>query len=222
MAGKRAAGLPFAVTVPGGRAEGITVSPEGRGEVRVADIGKFAKPEQTVQIQLDWPRLLGVPADKAPAWIAAAPKAGTTAVVLKKGVETTRVLVLIYEKLEAGAPLAEPPVAAEVTAGLRRAGFDVQDSTGIVAKFGAERLAGLTDAQVKDAARSRADVVVIGTVTPRSSSVRAVDVSSGKIIFQTPSAAAADTGIAGRAALEALGKALAPGVEKALRAAVAP
>ena len=43
MAGKRAAGLPFTVIVPGGRAEPVTVSPEGRAEVRVQDIGKFAR-----------------------------------------------------------------------------------------------------------------------------------------------------------------------------------
>jgi hypothetical protein len=242
IAGKRAAGLPFAIAVPGGRADAsVTVSPEGRAEVRVADIGKFVAPEQPIAIHLDWPKLLGVPADKAPAWAAAVPKAGITAVALKKGVETTRVLVLIYEKIDGSAPVNEPPVAPAVASALQRAGFNVQDAKPIVDRFGAERLAGLSDAQVKEAAKNRADVVVIGTVTSRFASnygattvwhraradVRAIDVGSGQIIFRSPadevkSEQPGEPNVAGRSALEAVGKTLAPGVEKALRAAAGP
>jgi hypothetical protein len=234
IAGKRAAGLPFAVSVPGGRAEAVTIGPDGRAEVRVDDIGEFSKPEQQVEINLDWARFLGAPPDKAPAWTAVAPKAGVTAVALKKGVETTRVLVLIYEKIDGGNPLSEPPVAAAVATTLQRAGFIVQDSKPLVGRYGAERLAALNDQQLREAARSKADVVVIGTVTSRDSSnsvataraeVRAVDVASGEIVFRAPpeemkSERPGELNVAGRSALEALSKALAPSVEKALRAAV--
>jgi len=216
IAGKRAAGLPFAVTVPGGHAAAVTVGAEGRAEVRVDDIGAFVKPEQEVRIDLDWQRLLG---EKAPAWISAAPKAGITAVALKKAVETTRVLVLINEKLESGGPVSDAPAGSAVTSALQRAGFEVQDAKPIVTRFGAERLARVSDAQVKEAARGRADVVVIGTVSSGSAAVRAIDVASGQIIFQSKAGEGPD--LAGRAALEALGNALAPEVEKALRAAVA-
>ncbi|TMA26196.1 MAG: hypothetical protein E6J78_14940 [Deltaproteobacteria bacterium] len=132
--------------------------------------------------------------------------------------------------------MSEPPVAAA----LQRAGFDVQDSTPLIEKYGAERLAGLDDRQLKDAARNKADVVVIGNVTSRCSSnfgattvwhrartdVRAVGVASGQILFQAPADDAkserpGEINVAGRSALEAAGKALAPGVEKALRAAAA-
>jgi hypothetical protein len=209
IAGKRAAGLPFAVTVPGGHATAVTVSADGRAEVRVDDIGKFEKPEQEVRIDLDWQRLLG---EKAPAWISGAPKAGITAVALKKAVETTRVLVLINEKLESGGPVSGAPAGSAVTSVLQHAGFEVQDAKPIVTKFGAERLARLSDAQVKEAARGRADVVVIGTISGGRPEVRAIDVASGQIIFQSPASDAPGPG-----ALEAL----APEVEKALRAAVA-
>ena len=56
--------------------------------------------------------------------------------------------------------------------------------------------------------------------------MRAVGVASGQILFQAPADDAkserpGEINVAGRSALEAAGKALAPGVEKALRAAAA-
>jgi len=80
LKGKRAAGLPMSVAIPnGGRASNVTVGPDGKAEVRVDDIGKFAGSEQQIQIAVDWPGLLGVAAGKVPAWIAAG-KAGISAV----------------------------------------------------------------------------------------------------------------------------------------------
>jgi hypothetical protein len=121
------------------------------------------------------------------------------------------------------------------------AGFKVQDSTPFIEKYGAERLAGLDDRQVKEAAKNKADVVVLGNVTSRYSSnfgattvwhrartdVRAIEVASGQILFQAPADEAkserpGELNVAGRSALEAAGKALALGVEKALRSAAGP
>src|SRR5438874_7100204 len=71
LKGKRAVGLPMAVTIAGGgRAGAVTVGPDGKAEVRVESVGKFSK-EQPIQIALDWPGLLGVPASGVPAGIAA-------------------------------------------------------------------------------------------------------------------------------------------------------
>lgn len=239
IAGKRASGLPVAVTVPGGRAEpSVTVGPEGRAEARVDDIGKFTKAEQQIRIGLDWPRLLGLPADKAPAWTAVAPRAGITAVAVKKSIETTRVLVLLYEKVDGGTPVTEPPVTSAINGALQRAGFDVQDSKALLEKFGAEWLAGLADAQLKETSKSRADLVVVGTVISRYSSnfgattvwyraradLRVIDVATGQIVFQAPADEAkserpGELNVAGRSALEALAKGLSPKLEAALRSA---
>src|SRR5207253_4254275 len=90
IAGKRAAGLPLAAAVEGGRAAPAVVSPEGRAEVRVEDVGRFAKAEQQIQVGVDWARLAGASAP----WMASAPRGGVTATALRKGLDTTRVLVL--------------------------------------------------------------------------------------------------------------------------------
>jgi hypothetical protein len=170
LKGKKAVGLPVAVTVPGGRAAGVAVGPDGRGEVRVEDAGRFGK-EQSVSIAVDWPGLLG--AAQVPAWIAALPKASVTAVALRKGVETTRVLVLA----------ADRGLSSALTAALRKAGFAVQDGQALLDKFGAERIAAMTDAQLREASRRVAEVVVMGGV---GADVHALEVASGQVLFRAP------------------------------------
>jgi len=155
-------------------------------------VGKFAAAEQQIAAGIDWARLLGVA--KPPAWTALAPKAGATAIALKKSVQTTRVLVLIQEKIEGGNPVAEPPVSAAVSQALQRGGFDLQSAKAFTEKVGAEKMGSLSDDQLKDAAKGIADVVVYGTVTSRYSSnfgsttvwhraraeVRAIDLATGQ------------------------------------------
>ena len=241
MAGKPAAGLPIAANVPGGRAEeSVVVGPDAKGSVRVDDIGKFTKPEQQIQLGIDWARLLGVTREKAPAWTAVAPKASATAVALKKGVETTRVLVLLYEKVDGGNAVSEPPVSSTLATTLSKAGFDVQDSKALITRYGAERLSALSDKDLREAAKGKADVVVIGTVTSRYSSnfgsttvwhraraeVRAVDMGTGQVVFTSPaeevkSERPGELNVAGRSALEAMAKALGPNLEAALKKAAA-
>jgi len=235
LKGKKAVGLPMAVTVAGGRANNVSVGPDGKGEVRVDDIGKFAKREQQIQIAVDWPGLLGVPADRVPAWISAQPNAGVTAVALKKGIETTRVLVLIYEKIDGGFPVTQPPLAAVLASSLQKAGFDVQNGQALLDKFGAERISRMTDAQLREAAKRVADVVVIGSAVSRYASnygtttvfhrakadIRALEVQSGQVVFQAPadevkSKRPGEPNTAGRSALQALGEALAPPLQAAL------
>ncbi len=239
LKGKKAVGLPMAVSIPGGRAASVTVGPDGRGEVRVEDIGKFAKREQLIAIALDWPALLGVAPSAVPAWITAQPVAGTTATAYKKGVETTRVLVLVYEKIDGGFHVAHPPLAAALTGSLKKAGFDVQNGQPLLAKYGAERISRMTDAQLREAAKRVADVVVIGTAVSRYASgssatavwhraradIRAVEVASGLVLFQAPpdevmSKRAGEPSTAGRSALAALGETLSPAVQAALLKAV--
>src|SRR5438874_806173 len=155
LKGKRAVGLPMAVTIAGGgRAGAVTVGPDGKAEVRVESVGKFSKAEQPIQIALDWPGLLGVPASSVPAWIAAEPKVGITAVAFRKGVETTRVLVLIAEKVDGGSPVTDAPAASSIATSLRAAGFtEVQSGQALLARFGAERIAKMSDAQIREAAK---------------------------------------------------------------------
>jgi hypothetical protein len=239
LKGKRAVGLPMAVTIAnGGRASNVTVGPEGKAEVRVDDIGKFAKGEQQIQIAVDWPGLLGVSAEQVPAWIAAEHRAGISAVALKRGVSTLRVLVLVYEKVDGGGAVAEPPVAGKITMALKAQGFDVQNGQGLLDKFGAERVSKMADAPLRDAARRVADVVVIGSATSRYSSnfgtttvwhraradIRAVDVSTGAVLFTAPegevkSKRPGELNVAARSALEALGEALGPKLGAALKKA---
>jgi hypothetical protein len=235
LKGKKAAGLPMAVSVPGGRAAAVTVGPDGRGEVRVDDAGKFARREQSIGIALDWPVLLGVDASAVPAWITSQQAAGTVATAVKKGVDTTRVLVLVHEKIDGGFPVTHPPLAAALAAALRKAGFDVQDGEALMKKFGAERVSRMTDAQVRDAARRVADVVVIGTAVSRFDSnpsaasmaykakaeIRALEVGSGQVVYTAPpdevkSKKAGEPSTAGRSALQALADVIAPSLQAAL------
>ena len=186
--GRRAAGLPMAVSIAnGGRAAGVVVGADGKAEVRVESVGKFAQPQQPIEIAVDWAALLGVAADKVPAWIAAQPKAALTATALRKGLDTTRVLVLIPAKAD----------AASVTAALKAAGFgDVQSGEALYAKYGVARISRMSDAQVRDASRRIADVVVFGG--------RAIDVRSGAILY------APARGLVAAELTEALRKASAP------------
>ncbi len=194
LKGKRAAGLPMSVAIPnGGRASNVTVGPDGKAEVRVDDIGKFAGSEQQIQIAVDWPGLLGVAAGKVPAWIAAG-KAGISAVALKKSVATTRVLVLVHEQ-------GKVPAAQKITSELTLLGFDVQNGQALIDKFGAGRIARMTDAQLREAARRVAEVVVVGSA---SAGLRAIEVSTGAVLFAAPAG-------------EAVGQPLAAALEKAAR-----
>lgn len=183
--------------------------------------------------------VLGVEAAKLPAWAEPASKPLASAIALKKGVGTTRVLVLLSEKIEGGNPVMEPPVAASVTTALQNAGFDAQSSKAFVERVHGEEAASLTVAQLEEQARGLADVVVVGKVTSRYSSnfggttvwhraradVRAIDVGTGQIVFQSnadevKSKRPGELNVAGRSALEALGEALGPNLEKVLRASV--
>ena len=241
LAGKPAAGLPLAVQLASGRVDSaVVVAPDGRAAVRVDDVGKFGKAEQQISVGVDWARVLGVEAARLPAWADPAGKPLASAVALKKGVETTRVLVLLSEKVEGGNPVTEPPVTASVTAALQRAGFDVQNAKAFVERVHGDGLQSLNVAQLKEQARGLAEVVVVGSVTSRYSSnfggttvwhraradVRAIDVGSGQVVFQSSadevkSKRPGEVNAAGRSALEALGEALSPSLEKALLAAAA-
>ena len=166
LKGKRAAGLPMLVSAPGGSTEKVAVGADGKAEAKIADSGVFSGAQQSVQIAVDWPALVG----SSPAWISG-PGAAITATVLRKGVSTTRVLVLAQEKSD----------RSRLTAALKDSGFSVQDGEALLEKFGAARIAKMSDAQLREAAKRVADVVVTG-----SSPVRAVDVASGKVLYSGP------------------------------------
>jgi hypothetical protein len=220
----------------GGSVEHVAIGPEGKAEARIADVGAFAKAEQEIQIAVDWPALLGVGADKVPAWIAAVPNAGVKAVAYKKGVSSTRVLVLVDEKIEGGDRADDGPCAGRLNAGLKAQGFQVQDGRALLDKFGAERIVKMPDAQLRDAAKRVADIVVVGTAVSAfaanfgaatafhkaRSNLHAFEVASGAVIFTAPADEVkgkrpGDPDAAGHAALEALGDALAPALGAALK-----
>lgn len=163
LKGKKAVGLPVAVSMPGGRAAAAAVGEGGRGEARVDDPGKF----EPVVLAADWPALTGAPA-AAVAWL---PAVSVSATVLRKSVQTTRVLVLAAERALANA----------LTGALQKAGFAVQDGQGLIDKFGAERIAAMTDAQLREAARKVAEVVVVGSV---GGDVHALDIATGQELFR--------------------------------------
>ena len=170
LKGKRAGGLPMAVTVPGGSTTHVVISPEGKAEAQVADVGAFGRGvEQQIQIGVDWPVLLGVPA--TPEWVSKGATGAITAKVLKKGISTMRVLVLAQQKNDRD----------RLTAALKDTGFDVQNGEALINKFGAERIGKMTDAQLRDAARRVADVVLTG-----GGPIRAVEVSSGTVLYSGP------------------------------------
>lgn len=241
LKGKRAVGLPLSASIPGGgRAAGVTIGADGKAEIRVESIGKFEKPEQTIQIAVDWPAVLGVAPDKVPAWIATLPKtAALTAVAYRRGLDTTRVLVLVTESIEGASAPSDAPLAAHVANALKAAGFaEVQNGQSLIDRFGADRIAKMTNAQVCEAARRVADVVVFGSATSHFSSnfgattvwhkataaVRAIDVASGAVLFTAPaeevkSKRPGEPGVAGRSALESLGDAIGPSIGAALKKA---
>ena len=99
--------------------------------------------------------VLGVEAAKLPAWAEPASKPLANAIALKKGVGTTRVLVLLSEKIEGGNPVMEPPVAASVTTALQNAGFDAQSSKAFVERVHGEEAASLTVAQLEERSEER-------------------------------------------------------------------
>ena len=205
--GKRAAGLPMAVSIDGGgRAQGVTVGPDGKGEVRVESIGKFTRAEQPIRIAVDWKAIAG----EAPAW---APKAEVVATAVRKGLDTTRVLVMIAEKP------AGSGATGKIAESLKAGGFvQVQTGEALLEKYGAERIAKMTDAQVCDASRRVADVVVFGTAAASAgiarAKIRAIDVPTGAVMWEAPSGE-----VKGSRPLEALGEALGPALTAALKSA---
>jgi hypothetical protein len=87
---------------------------------------------------------------------------------------------------------------------------------------------------VKEHAKGSADLVFVGTVSSRAAKggalaradVRAIDLATGEVVFQSasaelPSKRPGELYVAGRAALEAVGDALSPSLEKTLRGVVA-
>lgn len=234
--GQPVAGLPLEVAVPGGRAEGsVQTGPDGRAAVRVADVGRFAKPDQRITASVDWRRLVG--AEKAPAWAAAA-RREAAAVALKKSLETTRVLVLLRETIEGGAAVTGPPVQAAMANALKAAGLDVKDARALVEKLGGEAAAAAAgDARTKEEAKAFGDVLVLGTVTSRHAGsfgaktvwhraradVRVIDLSTGQVLQAFADEEKGErpglVDVAGRSALEALAKKLAPAAARAVAAA---
>src|SRR5262249_25475020 len=117
-------------------------------------------------------------------------------------------------------------VAAQKLAdSLKADGFrEVQSGEALLAKFGADRIAKMTDEQVREASRRVADVVVFGTAATSAgvarAKIRALDVVSGAVVWGGPPEGW-KSGAAGRAALEALGAALGPSLSAALRKSLA-
>jgi hypothetical protein len=233
LKGKPAAGLPLAAQINGGRAVAAVTGADGKASIRVEDIGTFVRPEQRIAVALDWAKLLGVEPGKTPAWTLASAKPLASAFAIKRAVSNTRVLVLISEKIEGGAPVSAPPVTAAVTQTLQRAGFDVQDAKAFVERVRAAGVEKLNVATLKEHAKGSADVVVVGTVSSRAASggalaradVRAIDLATGEVVFQSasgelPGKRQGELNVAGRAALEAVGDALSPSLEKTLRGVV--
>jgi hypothetical protein len=132
-----------------------------------------------------------------PAWLKGAKVPDVSFKIVAKGLASTRVLVKIVESIEEGAPVKESAVESAIIADLTKAGFDVKDSKALVdAVGGADKLATISDAELKEKARGLADVIVIGTAVSRFNKkfagsvvynrakgvIRAVDVNDGKVL----------------------------------------
>ncbi len=138
----------------------------------------------------------------------------------RKGLDTTRVLVLVAEKVEGGAAVKDAPMTGPVAAALKAAGFgEVQGGQALLQKYGAGRIAKMTDGQVREAARRIADVVVFGVAAASGamarSNVRAIDVGTGAVLWRAPPGEVQGKGT-GEQALEALGDALGASLSAAL------
>lgn len=229
--GKPAAGLPLTAQVAGTKDVEGTVGPDGRATLRIDDAGKFAEPQKSVAISVDWGRLVGGP---SPAWARGAGRT-VSATLVKRSIATTRVLLLISEKVEGEAQVSEPPVQAQLGRLLQRAGFSLQSSSAL----NATELSALSDPQLRERTRAIADVVIVGNATSRFSSnfgnttvwhraradLRALDLGTGLVLFQAPATEVKGKpgapSVAGRSALEALGEAIGPGLAQSLTSAVA-
>src|SRR6185503_1865240 len=77
---------------------------------------------------------------------------------------------------------AEHALDSALTGALSKAGFPVQDGKELMEKYGAG-IVKMTDAQLRDAGRRTADVVVVGSV---AGGVHALEVSTGRELFRAP------------------------------------
>lgn len=217
--------LPLRVEYPGGRAEPrVTTDATGRATVNVHDAGRFATLEQRLVVRLDLQELAGLaPGASQPGWLDARPSEAV-ATVVKKSRETTRVIVKVLESIENGSPVVDSLVQSTIVSALTRANVVVQDSKELVARVGSEeRLASMSDAELKEIARGLADVIIIGSARSKFVSVysepaiwhrahgvlRAIDLGSGRVIANVDlEVKGARPGIgpdkAGRQALQAL------------------
>ena len=241
IGGLPAAGLPLSLRLEGGNLGGgkpelqASVGPDGKVSVRVDSVGDFATPRKALSASVDWARFTGE--TRAPAWAATLPLQAAEAVVEKKGLEATRVIVLLSELVENGKPVTEPPVHTALLKALSDLHVRVQDAKALQEKIGADKLAKIGPDELRAQAAGQADVAVVGTVIARqsgrfgattvwataTSAVRVIDLGTGQVLQtfgdsekgKLPGALDA----AGRGALDALAEKLPAGVAKAVAAA---
>ncbi|MFN7131166.1 MAG: hypothetical protein ACK4N5_03735 [Myxococcales bacterium] len=191
-------GLPLLIDFRGGRVDPrVATDPSGRVAVAVQDAGRFTTPERRLVARLDWHNLLGLdPAQPLPAWTSSRP-IEASATLIKKSKETTRVIVKILETIEGGTPVLDSLVQSTVVSALTSANVVVQDPKELVDRVGGEdKLATMSDLEIKEKARGLADVIIIGSAHSKFSSVysepaiwhrahgviRAIDLGSGQVI----------------------------------------
>jgi hypothetical protein len=220
----------------GGKAEQqASFGPDGKLTVRVDSVGGFSAPRKPLAAAIDWARFTGE--SRTPAWAATLPQASAETLVEKKGLETTRVVVLLAESVENGKPVSEPPVHTAILKALGDLHVRVQDAKALQERLGEGKLAKVGPDELRAQAAGLADLAVVGTVVARQSgrfgattvwatataAVRVIDLGTGQVL---QSFGDAEKGklpgpldAAGRGALDALAEKLPAGVAKAVAAA---
>ncbi len=191
-------GLPLLIELPGGRTEPrLNTDGSGRATVTVHDAGHFSTPERRLVAKLDWHNLAGLETGRPlPGWLTAQP-VESVATMIKKSRESTRVIVKVLESIEGGSPVLDSLVQSTIISALTSANVVVQDSRELVDRVGgADKLATMSDLEIKEKARGLADVIIIGSAVSKFSSVysdpaiwhrahgvfRAIDLGSGQVI----------------------------------------
>jgi hypothetical protein len=239
---KPLSGLTFAFALDGGKIDSkVTTDPEGVAKASVSDPGPLAGNSTKVVATVDWEGLAssaGVDVSKgAPVWLKGVKLPEVSFKLVAKGLASTRVLVKIMENIEEGSPVSESAVESAIIADLTKAGFDVKDSKALVdAVGGAEKLATISDAELKEKARGLADVIIVGTASSKFNKkfagavvyhrakgmIRAVDVNDGKVLSNVDLDVPATKygqgpDKAGAVALKELGEKVGPQVSKGLK-----
>ena len=203
--------------------------------MRVDDAGPFAADRKPIAASVDWARFTGEA--RAPAWAASLPLKAAEALVVKKGLETTRAVVLIAESVEGGNPVTEPPVQAAVVNALKGQRIPVQDAKALLEKIGEGKLGSIGDQALRELAAGSADLAVVGSVVSRNAGkagfttvwcraraeLRVIDLGSGQVLQtfadEERSKVPGELNVAGRKALEALAERLAAKVAAVVAAA---